>query len=138
MAPRHPIRTFLDAGVLIIAYGTQRPYTNVALEVLRDPDRIFLSSPFVWHEVCPKALFNHRQQEYRFYLEYFQRTAMLNDVRLILEHAGHEAARSGVGAMDSLHIAAAHLLEADEFITTELPRKSIYRTKLVKVVYLFE
>ena len=137
MAPRRPIRTFLDAGVLIIAYGTQRPFQNVALDLLDEPDRIFLSSPFVRHEVCPKALFNHRPQEYRFYLEYFQRTAMFNDVRLILERAGHESARSGLGAKDSLHIAAAHLLKADEFITTETPRKSIYRTKLVKVIYLF-
>jgi hypothetical protein len=39
--------------------------------------------------------------------------------------------------MDSLHIAAAYLLDADEFVTTEKPGKSIYRTSLVKVVYLF-
>ena len=138
MAPRHFTRTFLDADVLITAYGTQRPFKSVALDLLDESDRIFLSSPFVRHEVCPKALFNHRREEYRFYVEYFQRTAMFNDVRLILERAGHEAGRSGVGAMDSLHIAAAHLLEADEFITTETPRKSIYRTKLVKVTYLFD
>lgn len=62
---------------------------------------------------------------------------MFNDIRLILERAGREAARSGINAMDSLHIAAAHLLDADEFITTEKPGKSIYRTSLVNVVYLF-
>jgi hypothetical protein len=39
--------------------------------------------------------------------------------------------------MDSLHIAAAHLLKAHEFITTEKPGKSIHRTSLVKVVYIF-
>ena len=39
--------------------------------------------------------------------------------------------------MDALHIAAAHLLGADEFITTERPGKSIYRTSLVRVLYLF-
>ena len=39
--------------------------------------------------------------------------------------------------MDSLHVAAAHLLKADEFITTEKPKKSIYRSGLIKVVYLF-
>jgi hypothetical protein len=105
--------------------------------VSRDPDRIFLSSPFVRHEVCPKDLFNHRRQEPSFYLEYFERSAMLNDVGLILEHASEESARAGLAAMDSLHIAAAHLLEADEFITTETPKKSIYRTKLVNVLYLF-
>jgi hypothetical protein len=39
--------------------------------------------------------------------------------------------------MDSLHIAAAYLLHADEFVTTEKPGKSIYRTSLVRVMYLF-
>ena len=39
--------------------------------------------------------------------------------------------------MDSLHIAAAYLLDADEFITTEKPNKSIHRSSLVKVIYLF-
>ena len=39
--------------------------------------------------------------------------------------------------MDSLHIAAAYLLDADEFIISEKPGKSIYRTSLVKVIYLF-
>jgi hypothetical protein len=58
-------------------------------------------------------------------------------VRLILERASREWAKSGVSAMDSLHLAAAHLLRADDFITTENPQKSIYRTSLVKVNYLF-
>jgi hypothetical protein len=62
---------------------------------------------------------------------------MFNDVRLILERASGEAARSGLSAMDSFHIAAAHLLRADEFFTIESPRKSIYRSKLVNVIYLF-
>jgi len=122
---------------LITAFNGQPDLRTVALRILKDPDRVFLSSPFVWHEVCPKALFNKRHLEYRFYREYFRRTAMSNDVRLILERAGRESARSGVNAMDSLHIAAAHLLNTDEFITTENPRKSIYRTNLVKVTYLF-
>jgi hypothetical protein len=108
MASRRFTRTFLDAGVLITAYATKRAFKNIVLDLLDDPDRIFLSSPFVLHEVCPKAIFNKRREEYGFYLEYFQRTVMFNDVRLILEHAGQESARSGIGAMDSLHIAAAN------------------------------
>ena len=44
---------------------------------------------------------------------------MFDDVRLILDRASDEAARSGVSAMDSLHPAAAYLLKADEFLTTE-------------------
>ena len=131
------IRTFLDSGVLIAGYGGRPELMKPALAVLKDPDPIFLSSPFVRHEVCPKALFNKRHLEYRFYREYFRHTIMFNDVRLILERASRESARSCINAMDSLHIAAAYLLRADEFITTEHPRKSIYRTSLVKVTYLF-
>jgi hypothetical protein len=52
------------------------------------------------------------------------------DLRLILERASRESARSGINALDSLHIAAAHLLHANEFITTEKPGRSIYRTSL--------
>lgn len=131
------IRTFLDTGVLITAYNGQPDLKTLALNVLKDPSRIFLSSPYIRHEVCPKALFNKRHLEYRFYREYFQRAVMFNDVRLILDRAGREASRSGVSAMDSLHLAAARLLRADEFITIEHPRKSIYRSSLVKIVYLF-
>ena len=40
--------------------------------------------------------------------------------------------------MDALHLAAAHLSHADEFITTEKPNKAIHRSSLVKVVYLFD
>ena len=54
----------------------------------------------------------------------------------VLALGEREAANSGVGSMDSLHIAAAHLLKADAFITTERPNKSIHRSSLVKVVCL--
>ena len=107
------------------------------MAILEDRNRIFLSTEFVRHEVCPKALFNRRHLEYRFYREYFRRAVMFNDVRLILERASRESARSGISAMDALHLAAAYLLRADEFVTIENPRRSIYRSKLVKIVYLF-
>jgi hypothetical protein len=92
----------------------------------------------VRHEVCPKAQYNRRDLEYRFYREYFRRAVMFNDVRLILERASRESARSGVNAMDAMHLAAAHLLRAGQFITTESPKRSIHRSSLVKIVYLFE
>jgi hypothetical protein len=132
-----PIRTFLDSGVLIAAYKGSPPVVAAAINVLNHPNRLFLSSPFVRHEISPKALYNRRQDEYRFYQSYFRRASFCDDLKSILNQAGKEAAKSGINAMDSLHIAAAHLLDADEFITTEKPGKSIYRSSLVKVVYLF-
>ena len=55
----------------------------------------------------------------------------------IVELAQKECAKSGINAMDGLHVAAAHLLRADEFVTTEKPTKSLYRYTLVKIVCLF-
>ena len=132
-----PIRTFLDSGVLIAAYKGSPWIEAPANNILDDPDRVFLSSPFVRHEVSPKALYNRQLDEYRFYQKYFRRAAFCDDLKSILSYAGKESAKSGVGAMDSLHIAAAYLLDADEFITSEKPGKSIYRTSLVTVIYLF-
>lgn len=131
------IRTFLDSGVLIAAYKGSPALAAAAIQVLNDPARLFLASPFVRHEVSPKALYNRREEEYRFYQSYFKRAGFCDDLRLILNQASRESAKSGINAMDSLHIAAAHLMVADEFVTTEKPGKSIYRTSLVKVIYLF-
>ena len=126
----------MESGVLITAYNAAPELKEPALRVLEDPDRVFLCSPFVHLETTPKALFNQRSGEHRFYQMYFRRAAMTN-LKLILGHGFREAARAGVGPMDALHLAAAHLLKADEFITTEKPNKSVHRSSLVKVVYLF-
>jgi hypothetical protein len=40
--------------------------------------------------------------------------------------------------MDALHVAAAHLLNADEFLTTEKLDRSIHRTRAVQVRYAYE
>ena len=133
-----PIRTFLDSGVLITAFKGQPLPGGPAVAVLKDPDWIFLSSPYVHLEVCPKALFHKQRAEYAFYQRYFEQAVMARSLKALLTLAVEEAARSGVGPMDALHLAAAHLLNADEFITTERPRKSIYRTSLVNVIYLFQ
>jgi hypothetical protein len=53
-------RAFLDSGVLIAAYNARPELKAPALAILKDPNRIFLRSPFVRHEVCPKSLFNKR------------------------------------------------------------------------------
>ena len=134
---RGTIRTYLDSGVLITAYNAAPELKEPALRVLEDPDRVFLCSPFVRLETAPKALFNKRSGEYRFYQTYFRRAAIANDLEAILGYGFREAAKAGVGPMDALHLAAAHLLKADEFITTEKPNKAIHRSSLVKVVYLF-
>lgn len=135
---RRLIRTFLDSGVLIAAFKGGPALAAPAAAMLNDPNRIFLSSPFVRLEVSPKALFSKQEREYRFYQRYFRRSVMPDDLEAILRAASRECGRAGVGAMDGLHLAAARLLKADEFITTEKTTKSIHRSKLVKVVYLYQ
>jgi len=75
--------------------------------------------------------------ERSFYDRYFKNAVWFRDVGEIEVAAQTEAAKAGLGAMDALHLAAAHLSRADEFITTEKPSKAIQRSALVKVVYLF-
>lgn len=133
-----PIRTFLDSGVLIAAFKGAPQLRELALRILEDPDRVFLTSPFVRLEVLPKAIFNKQTNERRFYDRFFARAAFAPDLTAVFDLGEREAAKSGVGSMDSLHLAAAHLLKADEFLTTEAPKKSIHRSTLVKVVWLFD
>ena len=132
-----PIRTFLDSGVLIAAFNGPSHLREVALQTLEDPDRVFLTSPFVRLEVLPKAYFNKQAAETKFYERFFARAVAERNLKAILTLGEKEAASSGVGSMDSLHLAAARLLRAHQFITTEKPKKSIHRSSLVKVVYLF-
>lgn len=132
------VRAFLDSGVLIAAARSVSPDRERALEVLSDPDFEFVTSPYVYLEVMPRAVFQRRKLEETFYDVYFRAAVFVRDLEKIYRLAVEEASRSGVGAMDALHVAAAALSEAELFITTEQPRKSVHRTSLVRVIYLFD
>jgi predicted nucleic acid-binding protein len=131
------LRTFLDAGVLIAAARSAGVDRERALRVLDDPGRIFLTSAFVYLEVIPKTVFFDRPLERTFYERYFSNAVWFTDLKRIETTARHEAAKCGLGAMDALHLAAAHLSRADEFVTTEKPEKAVHRCELIKVVYVF-
>ena len=132
------IRTFFDSGVLIAAARLLGPDAERALKFLEDPNRVFVTSPFVHLEVVPKAIFHKRRLERSFYDRYFKTADWFRDLEKIAAVAETEASKTGIAAMDALHLAAAHLSRADEFITTEKPGKSIYRSSLIKVVYVFK
>jgi predicted nucleic acid-binding protein len=131
------IRTFFDSGVLIAGARSLGHDRERVLQLLEEPNRVFLTSPFVHTEVVPKAIFFRKRMERLFYDRYFKNALWFRDVGRIEAAAQTEAAKAGLGAMDALHLAAAHLSRADEFITTEKPNKAIHRSSLVKVVYLF-
>jgi predicted nucleic acid-binding protein len=117
------IRTFLDSGVLISAARLLHPDGERALKFLEEPNRVFLTSPFVHLEVVPKAIFFKKRLERSFYDRYFKNATWFREVDKIEVAAQAEAAKAGLGAMDALHLAAAHLSHADEFITTEKPTR---------------
>jgi predicted nucleic acid-binding protein len=130
-------RTFLDSGVLLSAIRSAGQDREQALQVLEDPDCLFLTSPFVHLELVPKAQFHKKRLEVRFYEEYFRVAEWCRDLDGIERVAQREAVKSGLSAIDALHVAAAYLGQADELVTTERPEKPLFRTRLVKVKYLF-
>lgn len=88
------------------------------LEILEDADRTFIASAFLYLEVAPKATFHKRLMERAFYDRFFQDARWVPDFERINEVARAEAEKHGLGAMDALHLAAAHIGGAAEFITT--------------------
>jgi predicted nucleic acid-binding protein len=105
-----------------------------AMEILDDPDVEFASSIFVKLEVLPKPLYQNNNDEALFYETFFESVTVWAEVcpRLI-QNAYEEAIKSGLSALDSLHIVSAASVGADEFITTEKRTSSIHRSKLVPI-----
>jgi predicted nucleic acid-binding protein len=127
--------TFVDAGVLIAAARGGTEQAVRALEILDDPEREFVASPFLRLEVLPQAIFNERRVEVAFYEAFFSAaTRWASNLQEIVAVAASEASTYGVQAMDALHVAAAKSAEADELITTEKPSRAIHRARSVKVV----
>ena len=102
-------RTFLDSGVLIAAFRGDPASREQALRILEDSNRTFVVSPFLYLELVPKAIFYKRRFEKAFYDHYFQEAQWSGNLRQIAALARAEAERAGLGAMDALHLAAAHL-----------------------------
>jgi predicted nucleic acid-binding protein len=83
----------------------------------------------------PKAIYHQNASEIEFYRTYFDNVRIwINDAEAILGIAGNEAEHRGQAAMDALHVATAHLAEAEVLYTLERSQKPIHRTLLVRVV----
>lgn len=132
-------RTFLDSGVLIAAARGNDTASTVALEILDDPSREFVSSPFVRLEVLPKAVYSRKENEREFYEVFFDSVSFWEDDLSGIVKAGETIALSfGLSAMDSLHVAAAVLSGSEEFITTERKSKPIHRFRGIRVISIQE
>jgi predicted nucleic acid-binding protein len=127
-------KTFVDAGVLIAAARGKADVATHAMKILDDPDREFVASPFLKLEVLPKAVYEKRQAEVEFYETFFNAvTYWAESVNEIAKNAYIEACKSGLNAMDALHVAAAISAGAEELITTEKPEKSIHRVDSINI-----
>jgi len=127
-------RTYVDAGVLIAGARGDGAACEAALTILEDPDREFVSSAFVRLEVEPKAIYNGKEAEASFYDAFFAGvSSWAEDFDSLLTRAYEEARTNGIAAMDSLHVAAAAAVGAEELVTTGKPEKPIFRTSLVQV-----
>jgi len=83
----------------------------------------------------PKAVFHRNTSEMAFYTAYFDAVRFwVDDASSIVQIAREEAERHGLAAMDALHVAAAHLGEADVLYTFERKEKPMHRTSLVRVI----
>lgn len=126
------MRTFLDSGVLLTGWkGRDR---LLAIEVMADEHREFYTSELVRLELLPKALFHKQKAEAKFYEMHLNRVRAEEPLSSeLVQEAFELAKRYGLTAADALHIAAAIRQKVDEFITSELPGKPLFRVKELAV-----
>lgn len=85
-------------------------------------------------ELLPKAVFEKRRAEVEFYNDYFNLATACEPFSLELGNEAMSLAKKyGLAAMDALHLASAIRQDADEFITSELPGKPMFRVGNIKV-----
>ena len=129
-------RTYVDSGVLIAAARGNGKLAERALKVISDTaGRELVCSDYVRLEVIAKPTYEGRVAEVKFYEEFFASVAIwLSFDVLHLRRALVEACRSGLTAMDAIHVAAAVESGCQELVTSEKPEKAIHRTTLVTVL----
>ena len=134
------IRTFVDANILIKMTNLVDADVFERIEkILYDSNREFISNDFLKLEVLPKPTRNKKQASIDFCEDYF--AACVHHVetnKSLLDAAFAEACRLGLSPIDAIHLAAASEANADEFVTLEKPTKPMYKSDLVKVVYLHD
>ncbi|MEC4814423.1 MAG: PIN domain-containing protein [Scytonema sp. PMC 1069.18] len=128
-------KTYIDSGVLITAFQGIQAVSIRANRILNDENRDFASSCFVQLEVLPKATFNKQQDEAEFYETFFSAVIhWATDLEQIMQDAYQIACTYGLAAMDSLHVAAALQVKADELITTEKSTKPMHRVTEIQII----
>jgi predicted nucleic acid-binding protein len=129
---------FVDAGILIAAARGNDELAQRAMEILDDPEVGFASSVFVKLEVLPKPLYQNRKDEVLFYKTFFAAVSVWAEpISQVVQNACEEAVKSGLSAIDALHVSAAASVGADEFVTTEKPARPLHRSNLLPIRTIF-
>lgn len=131
------ILTFLDAGVILSAARTSSSYRLKALTIIADPRRKFVTSDFVKLETTLKCDYHGYQQQLEFYEDIFENVDIfLTDAEPIISGAYQVGKKYGLNAMDALHVSAAVIAQADEFVTTERPNSPFQNVRGIKILSL--
>jgi predicted nucleic acid-binding protein len=130
--------TYVDSGVLIYAAKGTTEAAALALPFLEDHNRTFVTSDYVRLEVIPKSVFHGNVAETEFYNGFFRlNTRIVRTSDALLELAMEEACKTGISALDAIHIACAVFAGAEELVTSERSNKPIHRTERLRVVSIF-
>lgn len=122
-------RTFVDADVLINAFRGAGSVATAAQEVLDDPAREFVASDILRLELIPKSRFFGRIAEAQFYEAFFASVVQFMETTpAMVKEAENEAKTIGLSAADALHVSAAKIAGAHEFITAEKRTSGLFRT----------
>ena len=133
-----PRRTYVDANILISAFRGDEPTATAAMEILADPDRVFVVSDYLRLETLPKPTFHRNRSEVSFYVAFFDAAAeVVRSRQELTEHAIELAMRYDLSPIDSLHVSAAISAKVDELVTLEKPSKPMLRVVEVKVVSIY-
>lgn len=130
------MKTFLDAGVLISAWKRGENHLR-AVSIMQDETREFVTCENVLLEVLPKPVFEKRRAEVDFYNNHFSEASAAEPFSAELGKSALSLAKKhGLAAGDALNLASAIRQGADEFITSELPGKPMFRVPGIKVISL--
>ncbi len=130
------MKTFLDSGVLLKAWRGEE-LAQVALDLLSDSRRQFISSQMVRLELLPKPRHEKRLREVAFYESFFADAEAIEPLSAELgREAEALAARYGLSGPDALQIAAALRHVVQEFYTTEKSSQPMFRVQELKVISL--
>lgn len=131
------MKTFLDSGVLLLAWRGNSPAATAAKQILADDSREFVTCENVRLELLPKPAFEKRHSEMQFYHGHFSEASACEPFSEPLGKTALALAKKhGLSAGDALNLASAIRLGADEFITSELSGKPMFRVPEIKVTSL--